>query len=308
MTTTIEITDIVEEKFSSIYEKTETYTDANGKTATIPAGFAVGQTSTINTIENGLVITDEVDSEGYSIGNEFVWIPVESEEDLTRTDFNYDGEPSGEIGGYYVEPYEEGDETEIQEYNTMKSQVLAYKGFYMGRYEAGDGTNGVNPRTSTTELHKVVTKKGVTPYNYISWGDSETEIGTNGAVYLSQNMYKNLDSVTSTLCYGCQWDAMCRFLGSDCATEVDSSAGGRSAAVVSGLIGDDKFKNMFDLCQNVTEVTMEVYSVSRDLDRVTRGGCFDNLDDWGPIYTRFGNPASSNGVRYGFRVTLYVSE
>ena len=45
------------------------YTDKNGNTAIIPAGFAVSQVEGENEIATGLVITD-------SEGNEFVWIPI----------------------------------------------------------------------------------------------------------------------------------------------------------------------------------------------------------------------------------------
>ena len=46
-------------------------------TAIIPKGFAISNVKEEQTIANGLVITDELDSQGNSIGNEFVWIPVE---------------------------------------------------------------------------------------------------------------------------------------------------------------------------------------------------------------------------------------
>ena len=59
------------EEFSNIYLKTSIYTDTNGETAYIPAGFRVGVSGRINTIENGLVIQDEN-------GNQFVWVPVEN--------------------------------------------------------------------------------------------------------------------------------------------------------------------------------------------------------------------------------------
>ena len=59
------------EEFSNIYLKTSKYTDINGETAFIPAGFSVGVSGWTNTIEKGLVIQDEN-------GNQFVWVPVEN--------------------------------------------------------------------------------------------------------------------------------------------------------------------------------------------------------------------------------------
>ena len=46
-------------------------------TAIIPKGFAISNVKEEQTIANGLVITDKVNEQGNSIGNEFVWIPVE---------------------------------------------------------------------------------------------------------------------------------------------------------------------------------------------------------------------------------------
>ncbi len=48
----------------------------NYKGAAIPKGFYVDTNSEVNT---GLVVTDAIDDEGYSIGNEWVWVPVNSE-------------------------------------------------------------------------------------------------------------------------------------------------------------------------------------------------------------------------------------
>ncbi len=59
------------ETFSEIYSETQPYSDVNGDIAYIPAGFSVGTSKYINTVENGLVIQDE-------LGNQFVWVPVES--------------------------------------------------------------------------------------------------------------------------------------------------------------------------------------------------------------------------------------
>ena len=65
-----------ENKGKTTYDTTIEYTDEEGNIATIPAGFKVGTTETVKTIENGLVIQDNK-------GNEYVWIPVE---DVIETD------------------------------------------------------------------------------------------------------------------------------------------------------------------------------------------------------------------------------
>lgn len=62
------------EKYSEEYAVTKlnNYEDVDGNKATIPAGFKVGTSSTINTVNNGLVIKNA------STGDEFVWVPVKN--------------------------------------------------------------------------------------------------------------------------------------------------------------------------------------------------------------------------------------
>ena len=72
-----------DEEFSEIYGSTTEYTDSEGNTAWIPGGFAVGVSKGINKVSDGLVITDKLDENNYSIGNEFVWIPV-TDQDLNN--------------------------------------------------------------------------------------------------------------------------------------------------------------------------------------------------------------------------------
>ena len=76
--------------------ESQPYTDKNGDTATIPAGFAVSQVEGENTIADGLVIIDKN-------GDEFVWIPVNKEEEYTKKSGsgNYRHEFSTRRMGWY---------------------------------------------------------------------------------------------------------------------------------------------------------------------------------------------------------------
>lgn len=297
----INITGIEEEKFSIIYSETTTITDVNGATAKIPAGFAVGISNGINTVANGLVITDAVDSNGYSIGNEFIWIPVEDESVLERTEFDSTtGQPiTGLDTTTYSEPYASGysDEAgteEIAEYNTMKEKVLEHKGFYIGRYESGKNTAEIK-KLGTREVEEVVIKKGVAPYNDLPWGDNMATIGTKGAVYLSKNMYVDSNSVVSTLIYASQWDAMCRYIG-----DANRTTSTKEDVDLTGRIGTDNSKNIYDLAGNCYEWTMEA---DTNMSRTTRGGA------WGvekTISNRSSMPAYDYGTYYSFRTALYL--
>lgn len=93
--TAVEVKNI--EKFELIDNLELTYVNNeqkayNYKGAAVPKGYYVDTNTKVNT---GLVITDSIDNEGYSTGNEFVWVPV----DVT----NKNGE-----NDYYIEVAETG--------------------------------------------------------------------------------------------------------------------------------------------------------------------------------------------------------
>ena len=274
--------------------------DGNGGTVPLPNGFHyVG-----GDILTGLVISDKqgdtMSASGVDMGNQFVWIPVSSEADLTRTNFDRTtGQPTTAVSTAYTEPYEDGYSTEESEYNTMRTQVLKYGGFYIGRYEAG--VNSTTLRTDVTTAQTVVCKKGVAPYNSVPWGaymsDASEIEGQSGAVYLAKNFASqhNYTSVTSTLIYGCQWDAMCRYIGDSQRTTPT-----KSSVTLTGSVSTDVSKNIYDLAGNCNEWTMEAINTNV---RVLRGGVYSNAY---PVGNRVNNsPTSSSGNR-SFRLTLYI--
>ena len=276
--------------------------DGNGGTVPLPSGFYyVG-----GDISTGLVISDKrgdtMDASGVNMGNQFVWIPASSEADLERTLFNTTtGQPTtGLDTTKYTEPYASGYSAEASEYNTMKAQVLKYGGFYIGRYEAG--VNNTTLRKGTTTAQTVVCKKEVAPYNYVPWGKSMSDAseieGESGAVYLAKNFASqhNYTSVTSTLTYGCEWDAMCRYIG-----DAQRTTQKKSAPELTGSVADDVSKNIYDLAGNCWEWTMETYSTAYRICRGHRYGAA------GPVSSRYGafSPDVSSDC-FSFRPTLYI--
>ena len=275
--------------------------DGNGGTVPLPNGFHyVG-----GDINTGLVISDKqndtMTASGTSMGNQFVWIPVSSEADLERTAFDTTtGQPTtGLDTAKYTEPYANGYNGEASEYNTMKTQVLKYGGFYIGRFEAG--VNSTTLRTGVTTAQTVVCKKGVAPYNYVPWGTSMSDAseisGQSGAVYLAKNFASqhNYTSVTSTLTYGCEWDAMCRYIG-----DAQRTTEEKSAPELTGSVETDVSKNIYDLAGNCFEWTMEAYDTAY---RVIRGGSYDDVD---PVSNRYNGYPTDSYDSSSFRPTLYI--
>ena len=297
--------------------------DGTGKAIPLPDGFDYvgGDKNT------GLVISDKIgdsmDAAFPNSGNQFVWIPVASEADLERTEFDEtNGQPTtGLDTTYYAEPYSKGysdgaGTQEAVDFNTMKIQVLKYGGFYIGRYEAGDGTNGTTLRTKVTTDHEVVVKKGVAPYNYIPWGKNPSDVDaafaptdsnpdnviTHGAVYLSKHMYdgkEQAESITSTLCYGSQWDAMCRSIG-----DSNRTTSKKDNLELTGSVPTDVSKNIYDLAGSCSEWTFEYYDGRRDSGRILRGSRYSYA---GPVFYRSIYPSSAFADG-SFRPSLYVKD
>ena len=162
----------------------------------------------------------------------------------------------------------------------MKDSVLNYNGFFVGRYEAGiEG----EPRAEGDKIDdEVVVKQGKNVYNYIGWSNSnDMTVETGGAVELSKNFDDKIGytSVTSTLMYGVQWDAIMAWI--DPAYKTGNSTGNsfvrdstgkgyyeQSAPTVTGSSSDYAVKNIYDLAGNCDEWTMESYYT--DL-RILRG-------------------------------------
>ena len=257
----------------------------------IPDGFYyVGGTK-----EEGVVISDNPADEGKGtshevaqtlVGNQFVWIPVEEDSLFQR----YEGYYNGSLDSYLSscsEPYANGYENEEAEYNAMKSSVLENNGFYVGRYEAGT----TEARSSSSDItDPVVIKQGVNVYNYIGWNGNEDDAmndETGGAVELSKNFAdaNGYTSVTSTLIYGVQWDAIMNFIDPSYATGScdsssfvrDSSGKGwysQSAPTTTGSNANYAVKNIYDLGGNVAEWTMEANYPDH---RVSRGRQFQQF-------------------------------
>ncbi len=324
-TYTVEITNgKYVEKFSDIYTSTQQYTK-NGQTAWIPEGFAVGTSDTINSIENGLVITDAIDENHNSIGNEFVWVPVSKEDynsQFKRRDGFYNNN-SQTLTADFGEADNTGNNTDtrVTETETTKTEaqqmyqsVYDNEGFYIGRYEAGKDSSG-----------NVVIQKGTDVYTNIPWSknktmneETETTNTQDGAIELARNFdtENGYTTVTSTLCYGVQWDATLTWIDPNYTDFAKNSTGmgwysdnyaRGNATHQTGIDITGKTnspKNIYDLAGNVYEWTMESYGTNY---RVYRGGDYLHSGSNNPASTRSTHMLPSySDSNLGFRVTLYL--
>ncbi len=275
------------------------------------------------TKQEGIVISDNIEDMGKGTshevaktlkGNQFVWVPVENDSDFQRYEGYMEGKLDAKLSSC-EEPYSNGYENEETEYNQMKQSVLKYNGFYVGRYEAG--TSSTSKRTNNSDItDSVVVKQGANVYNYIGWSNSnDMTVETGGAVQKSKDFAKENDytSVTSTLIYGVQWDAIMQWIDSGYKNEdgkltsivADSDGKGNDTGSLEETGANENYsiKNIYDLAGNAYEWTMEF---CKGAYRVSRGGDFgSSISDY-PISYRY--PQEQGEISStGFRVALYLN-
>ena len=278
------------------------YTDSTG-TAKIPVGFCVVKDSTVNTedkntVASGLVISDVADDDldNSKKGNQFVWIPVaDYDNNFHLIEGYYNGSldsmlsqasnPSREAGASKTEilpgkPNAANTVLGTDESVAMYKSVKDNGGFYIARYEAGiAGTTGnysLSTKTATDGSVKPLSQKGLGVWNSIAWGGSSSSTASDGlpgddsadgAVKVARSMYKKSSTceVTSTLCYGVQWDAALNFIDSTYVTgsstgfvKNSTNMGNYSGSIeVAGSNTSYQQKHIYDLAGNVMEWTME---------------------------------------------------
>ena len=325
-------------------EKAETNGTINGETPSannpvIPVGFAPINTDTSSwgdgnsapkeqDVKNGLVISDATTADD---GNEFVWIPVPNlgefaipKPDVSEKDkngrVNYIGvlytfnsdksqnttrkwssngnrEPDNLDSSYdSTTNLSEWTNTLYQEsFNAMVESIAKYKGFYVGRYEMSEADGKAQSKKGAESL------KNTTAEN--NWY----------RLYSKAKTYAEADSsVTSEMIWGCQYDAMMRWMqenGIDVTSASPKDTGRSDGGTTSKNTGTntgnqekDRLNNVYDLLGNRYEWTQEANVTSV---RVVRGG--DIISSLSPCYRN--NYNLTDGTVFGHlgsRLSLYV--
>ena len=289
------------------------YTDAEGNTAKIPAGFAVSNVEGENLVSKGLVIIG-------TTGNEYVWIPCTvDEKDTNKLQYkreiekwyipNSNGILATKDELISVAPSEENitngisaeilNEISIQvqtEINSIKNNG----GYYIGRYESGN------------EQNNIVIKANQIVYTKNKWIDA-------------YEIAKKLDAGVGAKAYLCSsysWDTAVKFIETySKATNYGNSRENLNENWYDKEVKDkrgniikkaNEFKqlktgltkakaNIYDMGGNVTEFTTELIPNSSKV-LVVRGGGFN--DSFAPAGYRFNYEYSHSN--YGFRCTLFL--
>ena len=314
------------------------------------------------TIDTGLVIQD-------ASGNEYVWVVVpKSLYDNTNYNSNNAKKPSSStdyanieyclqqytatyrgntdfLDVYYPDDKNVGWFADATAYNNLKNSMLksVYEngGFYVGRYEAGIGTNRTSKSVTNSDgkytiegMPAPVSKADAYPYTYVTRTQAQN---------LASKV--NAGTKTSSLMFGVQWDLVLAFMSKDKAkiTSTDDLTSNSTKIgnyydnlwtiknakaqylsrgkfvqcpnpfkkeSKSGILlttgADSSFsvQNIYDIAGNVLEWTLEKVSFN-DSPCAPRGGYYHNTGSGNRAADRFiGGTDYSNNFD-GFRVSLF---
>ena len=325
-------------------------TDTTPITVPVPKGYTASKVTGETTVEGGFVIyegeevvNDTNKDTAQTTRNQFVWVPVANPNEMYGTD--KDGKKWGKLydfsaGG--ITPYnwteEDGvmsitatssfdsyrepdvvtgsdgtpsydaDNTNLQqagldvsatadtfktqletEFNNMIASVEKYGGFYIGRYETGN----------LSQAEAVVVK-------------NNTDIASQ-TWYTMYNKSKGVaasSNVTTSMIWGCQWDAVMRWMYNSGDEEkktytYDSTGKGNYSGSRKATGSDPEYavNNIYDMAGNVFDWTIEAFSTNY---RVFRGGLYNSNASDSPASYRGNNDPTDSNSDYGSRLALYM--
>ena len=261
----------------------------------IPEGFKVAEDSA-STVQGGVVIEDKD-------GNQFVWVPVATIADYKRTWYTGDASFSS-----YLEALPEDE----------KTSVKTYKGFYIGRYEAGDkeNTEAKTLRSSNDVTKTVTIKANQAPYNNVT----KTQAISLAEGFATKQGYKAKTKLVSSYA----WDTTIAFLqkvNSDYGSSSEEGNYKDTTFSYTDITGASQTKasgsevlvptgqttpvcNIYDMGGNVWEWTTESYSNTNSPSALRGGGCNHNFAN-SPAGIRSHSSGTAN-ADLGFRLTLFM--
>ena len=325
-------------------------TDAEPVTVPVPKGYTASKVTGETTVEDGFVIyegeevvNDTNKDTAQTTRNQFVWVPVANPSEMYGTDASgkkwgklykflstgitpyywteKDGVMSITDADYYREPdvvtgrdgtEYDADNTNLQqagldssatadtfkaqletEFNSMIASVEKYGGFYIGRYETGN----------LKETEAVVVK------NNSDIGDQTWYTQYNKSKGVAAN-----SNVTTSMIWGCQWDAVMRWMYNSGDEEkktytYDSTGKGNYSGtnenqpIPTGSNSAYAVNNIYDMAGNVWDWTIEACIT---IHRVNRGGDYYDDASYLPASNRNLNDPTYSSSDVGSRLALYM--
>ena len=280
----------------------------------IPEGFKIAEDSAL-TVQGGVVIEDKD-------GNQFVWVPVATIADYKRTAYstNIETEETDTTTNSVKIKYNSDDDYYFTEAlpEDEKTSVDTYKGFYIGRYEAGDkeSTEAKTLRSSADATKTVTIKANQAPYNLVT----RAQAISLAEGFATKQVYKAKTKLVSSYA----WDTTIAFIqkvNSDYGSSTPQGNYADTKITYVDITGTSQTKakpsavlvptgqttpvcNIYDMGGNVWEWTTESCS-STKYPYALRGGHCASVFAVTPAGDRYASPDNAyDGV--GFRLTLFM--
>ena len=279
----------------------------------IPEGFKIAEDSAL-TVQGGVVIEDKD-------GNQFVWVPVATIADYKRTAYstNIETEETDTTTNSVKIKYNSDDDYYFTEAlpEDEKTSVDTYKGFYIGRYEAGDkeSTEAKTLRSSADATKTVTIKANQAPYNLVT----RAQAISLAEGFATKQVYKAKTKLVSSYA----WDTTIAFMqkvNSDYGSSTPQGNYADTKITYVDITGTSQTKakpsavlvptgqttpvcNIYDMGGNVWEWTTELCS---DINGVysNRGGTYQGFYAEHPAGLR--DRYSDISGDLGFRIALFI--
>ena len=279
----------------------------------IPEGFKIAEDSAL-TVQGGVVIEDKD-------GNQFVWVPVATIADYKRTAYstNIETEETDTTTNSVKIKYNSDDDYYFTEAlpEDEKTSVDTYKGFYIGRYEAGDkeSTEAKTLRSSADATKTVTIKANQAPYNLVT----RAQAISLAEGFATKQVYKAKTKLVSSYA----WDTTIAFIqkvNSDYGSSTPQGNYADTKITYVDITGTSQTKakpsavlvptgqttpvcNIYDMGGNVWEWTTELCS---DINGVysNRGGTYQGFYAEHPAGLR--DRYSDISGDLGFRIALFI--
>ena len=315
------------------FEENTILIDEYGNEVKVPAGFKIASDSAIN-VTGGVVIEDVSAGNEYTKGSQFVWIPngnvltdnngnstsitlgrynfdKESKETLVQSVENWSNTSSSVIitneYGYQCKEFAVNNSyanSKAKNLEDFATKATSSRGYYIGRFEAGDAKATDSQHISSGISNPVTCKKSVYPYSYVSQPQAAT---------LCRGMYSS-NSFDSDLINSYAWDTALVFIQTFSGdNKYSMQYGFQKELVKCGEATDgtnyDIRCNIFDMAGNTREWTTENNISGANDYCIFRGGAMNGGFFVNKIYTHYRNPSTTNGsitVSLSFRPILYL--
>ena len=279
----------------------------------IPEGFKIAEDSAL-TVQGGVVIEDKD-------GNQFVWVPVATIADYKRTAYstNIETEETDTTTNSVKIKHNSDDDYYFTEAlpEDEKTSVDTYKGFYIGRYEAGDkeSTEAKTLRSSADATKTVTIKANQAPYNLVT----RAQAISLAEGFATKQVYKAKTKLVSSYA----WDTTIAFIqkvNSDYGSSTPQGNYADTKITYVDITGTSQTKakpsavlvptgqttpvcNIYDMGGNVWEWTTELCS---DINGVysNRGGTYQGFYAEHPAGLR--DRYSDISGDLGFRIALFI--